>query len=119
MFWEGSSYILVKRGIRKGFLVFISEDIFIEIRKVLLRDFNLNLQEIEDIIYAISLFTNIIKPYEKVNIVKDDPDDNPIIECALACGADYIITQDKHLLKLKEYKDIMIIHPDLFLSINI
>ena len=59
----------------------------------------------------------IVKPTEKLNIVKDDPDDNKIIECAVEGSADYIISQDNHLLNLKEYKGIKIIKPEEFLSL--
>ena len=45
-------------------------------------------------------------------IVKEDPDDNKIIECAVACGADFILTYDKHLLRLKEFRGIKIIMPE-------
>ena len=44
-------------------------------------------------------------------MVKDDPDDNKILECAYAAKVDYIITQDNHLLKLKEFEGIKIINP--------
>jgi predicted nucleic acid-binding protein len=35
--------------------------------------------------------------------------DNRILECALAAGAEVIVTGDRHLLKLKKYQDIAII----------
>ncbi|MBI2671412.1 putative toxin-antitoxin system toxin component, PIN family, partial [Candidatus Woesearchaeota archaeon] len=43
-------------------------------------------------------------------------DDNKIIECAIDGNSDCIITKDKHLLKLKEYKGIKIITPEEFLK---
>ncbi|MBU1198966.1 MAG: putative toxin-antitoxin system toxin component, PIN family [Nanoarchaeota archaeon] len=46
--------------------------------------------------------------------MKNDPDDNKIIECALEGKADYIITQDKHLLDLK-FDKIKILTPREFL----
>jgi len=39
-----------------------------------------------------------------------------VIECAVSCGADYIVSGDKHLLKLKEYEGIKIINAADFLS---
>ena len=56
-------------------------------------------------------------PKTKVNAVKDDPDDNKFIEAALEGKADYIISQDKHLLKLKEFRKIKIIIPDEFVKL--
>lgn len=67
-------------------------------KKVLQRDFNVGEQEIEDIIDAFMQFLHIIQPEEKIEIVKDDPKDDIVLECAVACHADYIISGDKHLL---------------------
>jgi putative PIN family toxin of toxin-antitoxin system len=43
------------------------------------------------------LFTQDTQP---VRVVRDDPDDDKFIECALALGADYIISGDGHLLDI-------------------
>lgn len=59
----------------------------------------------------------IVFPKEKLNVVKEDPDDNKILECALEGNVDYVVTQDKHLLKLKEFKNIKIVTPKQFLKI--
>ncbi len=53
-----------------------------------------------------------VEPVEKINIIKDDPADNKILESAVAAHADLIITMDKkHLLKLKQFRGIGIVHP--------
>jgi len=46
-----------------------------------------------------------------------DPDDDKIIACAVAVGADYIVTRDHDLLSLKVYSDIDILTPESFLAI--
>lgn len=53
--------------------------------------------------------SNPLEPKEKINIIKEDPDDNIILEAALAGKANYIVSGDQHLLKLKEFKRIKII----------
>jgi len=58
------------------------------------------------------LFAKLIESKQKVEIIKDDPDDNKVIECVIESSSDYIVTYDKHLLKLKEYKGIKIIKPE-------
>ena len=45
-------------------------------------------------------FTNRVTPAEKLRVVKDDPDDDKIVECAAAAGSDYLVTGDKAILKL-------------------
>jgi len=43
---------------------------------------------------------------ERVDAVKADPTDNRVIECALECQADIIVSGDKHLLEMKSYAGI-------------
>ncbi|MFM8299741.1 MAG: putative toxin-antitoxin system toxin component, PIN family, partial [Microcystis aeruginosa] len=48
--------------------------------------------------------------------VPNDPDDDMIIECAIAGKATHIITGDKHLLSLVEYQNIQIVKAKDFLD---
>jgi len=43
--------------------------------------------------------------------ISEDPDDN-MVEAAFSAGADYIVSGDKHLLALKEFKGIKIVTID-------
>lgn len=40
-----------------------------------------------------------------------------ILECAISCNADYIITGNKHLLDMKEYRDVKIVKAKDFIEI--
>src|SRR5207249_7245113 len=65
----------------------------------------------EDITGALKLISRastVYKPSVRVDVLAD-ASDNRILECALAAGADLIVTGDRHLLKLKKYQDIPII----------
>ncbi len=47
-----------------------------------------------------------------------DPKDDMIIECAVAAGADYIVTGDRrHLLPIGLYQGIRLVSPDTLLSV--
>jgi len=50
-----------------------------------------------------------------LKIIKDDPDDNMFIECAVAHKCPYIISGDRHLLSVGNYMGIKIISPAEFL----
>ena len=65
------------------------------------RDFEYSKNEAKNIIEKILHFAKLIEPKQKIDIIKDDPDDNKVIECAIESSSDYIITYDRHLLKLK------------------
>ncbi|MEK7161165.1 MAG: putative toxin-antitoxin system toxin component, PIN family [Patescibacteria group bacterium] len=53
----------------------------------------------------------------RVNIIKTDPSDNIFLDCALASGADFIVSGDNHLLELRQYKNITILAPAIFLKL--
>jgi predicted nucleic acid-binding protein len=64
-------------------------------------------------------FTNIIKTTNKISYIKDDADDDKILECAISAESDYIISGDKHLIKLKSFRNIKILKPaDFLISIK-
>jgi len=50
-----------------------------------------------------------IRPQIKLNVIKERESDNRVLECAVSGDASLIISGDKHLLKLKKYKNISIV----------
>jgi uncharacterized protein len=42
------------------------------------------------------------EPYFRWNLVENDPDDNKFADLALAANVDFLVSNDKHLLRLKE-----------------
>ena len=67
-----------------------------------------------------NLFMNAsqVKPTQKVSTVKEDPEDNKFLECALEGKADYLITSDRHLLELGEFAQTKICKPTQFLKLQ-
>ncbi len=54
----------------------------------------------------------LVFPIERASGVTTDPADEMVLECALAAGADYLVTGDKrHLLPLKAFRGIPIVSP--------
>ncbi|MEK7398409.1 MAG: putative toxin-antitoxin system toxin component, PIN family [Candidatus Poribacteria bacterium] len=51
----------------------------------------------------------------KLEIVKEDPDDDKFVECAIALKAEYIITGDKAILSLGQYMNVRILSPSEFI----
>ena len=84
------------------------------LQRVGLRDEN----EIEELLSLFAKGVNIIFTTRtpKIKVVKDDPDDDKFIECAVALKAEVIITGDKALKTVSEYMGIKIITPQQFLK---
>ncbi|MBI2151812.1 putative toxin-antitoxin system toxin component, PIN family [Candidatus Woesearchaeota archaeon] len=56
-------------------------------------------------------FSEIITPNVNFKEIKDDPDDDKFLDCAVSVSAYFIISGDEHLLKLQEFRGIKIINP--------
>ncbi len=95
--------------------VFISKDIIIEIETKLKNKFFWNDQYIRLFIENILEFCHIVEISEKITYLKDDLDDDKILECAVASRSLYIVSGDKHLIKLKLFRNITILKPSEFL----
>ncbi|MDD5472672.1 MAG: putative toxin-antitoxin system toxin component, PIN family [Candidatus Methanoperedens sp.] len=102
----------------KKYTLFISKEILDEVEEVISRKkFGFSTQKISSAMEAILSFSEIINPEIKVDVIKSDPDDNKILECAIACKASYIVSGDSHLLDLREYGSIKIINPKTALEL--
>jgi len=115
--WIGSSEKILRLWIEGKLVLISSIPIIDEIVKVLM-NFKVPLEP-EDISWWESLILEksiIVFPSEKVEIVVDK-EDNKFLEAALEGKVQYLVSQDKHLLVLKEYRGIKIVHPDEFLKI--
>jgi len=78
--------------------------------------FHFSDSEILDYLTLLTESADIVKPDFRVTIVEADPDDNRVLECALAGDAQVIVTGDDHLLDLAEFEKISILRPRLFLD---
>jgi len=111
--WDNSvAQKFLFKCIKENFQIFSSQEIIEEYKEILARDFDYKEQEIGEILEKVLQFLTLVTPSKKMDIVKEDPDDNRIIECAIESKAEYIISYDKHLLKLKEFQGIRIVQPE-------
>ena len=111
--WDGSvAQKLLFDLIKQNVTVYSTVEILSEYQKILKRDFDFSDKEISELLEKVLLFVTLVNPKIKLQVVKEDPDDNIILECALESHSIYVITYDKHLLNLKEYQNIKIIRPE-------
>jgi putative PIN family toxin of toxin-antitoxin system len=101
-----------KRRIRNTTSPFIIN----EIERVLTRKFGWRMEVTREVINDIQGFSLIVNPPETLAVIKN-LSDNRILECAVAGGADYLISGDHHLTDLKTFESINIVTPTEFLAI--
>ena len=96
---------------KKVVTLLTSRDILKELENKLLTKFSFTQDQVKVIRKRIQSFSEVIMITEKITQVARDPEDNKILECAIAGKADIIVSSDQDLIQLKTYKDIPIIHP--------
>ena len=105
---------LASRGVLINFL---SPDILREVEDVLRRSrFGLRPDHVLEIVALFKDTFEIVIPSLRVQAIQSDPEDNHVIEAALAARAEFIISGDKHLLKLTEWKGLHVVSPGQFIE---
>ena len=92
------------------------QEILNEFSEKLIQKFTLSEERAEEIIQEVRQFSRIVRINQELALVSADPDDDMIIECAIAGKATHIITGDKHLLLLVEYQNIQPVKAKDFLD---
>ena len=64
---------------------------------------------------CITACTRRVTPTETIDAVPTDPDDNRVLECAVAAGSDTVVTGDGDLLRLGGFRGIGVMTISAFL----
>jgi putative PIN family toxin of toxin-antitoxin system len=104
---------------RGAIIPVISKDTFQELQAVLAYPkFALTRDEIRALLEGEILpFFEVIEVREAVKGICADPADDKFLACALSASADYLVSGDKALTELKQYKSVTIIKPSEFLKL--
>lgn len=117
LFWRGNEYKVLRKAFEGEFELLTSQAIIAELEGVLSKKFGAPKGWVEKVIEILTLNSITINPKHRLDVVEDESD-NRILECAIEGAADYIISGDAHLLKLREYRGIRILKSkDFFMAL--
>ncbi len=90
-----------------------------ELERVLQRPkFNfIPMEKKRELLQHLTLISTKVTPKENVEVIREDPEDNKFLDCAVAGKADYIVSGDQHLLELNEHEGIKIVTASELLKI--
>lgn len=112
---EGLCTTLLARARRKHFQLFLCPFILDELRLVLSGKLKISEKLIREAIdLVLETAEGVVSPKEAVTGICRDRDDDHILACALGAEARYLVTGDKDLLELKEFRGIAILSPREF-----
>jgi putative PIN family toxin of toxin-antitoxin system len=114
--FQGMGRRLLHMAVDGDIEVAVSAPIIRETLRVLREKFGWDGYRLNDAKQQILGLARLVEPVQTLDVVKDDPDDNRIVECAVEAGSAYIVTKDKDLLRMGEYGGIKMIRPADFLK---
>jgi putative PIN family toxin of toxin-antitoxin system len=85
----------------------ISPDIIKEVLSVLSSKFAREREALSHVAVILLELGELVRPDQRFRVFKDEPD-NRILECAVFGKADHVVTGDKEMLRLKEFKGVKI-----------
>ncbi len=97
-----------------AFILVTSKEIMAELYRVIhypriLKQFKPSKDDIDEFIGMIIEHALVTKSRYSLHKIKDDPDDDMFLACAMEAKADYIVSRDPHLRNLKQFHGIKII----------
>ena len=103
---------------RQAFTLVLTDALVKEIKEVLLdREIGeFSGHDLERLFKVLARQAEVVRPMTSLRLCRD-PEDDKILEAALASGADFIVTRDKDLLVLKSLDKTLIIRPEEFIKI--
>ena len=116
--FAGKPESIIKLAAAEKVTLYTSHAITADVAGVLKNKFSWTNQQVEYTDQFLRDISVLVTPTGSIDIIKTDDADNRILECALECKADYIVTGDrKHLLTLKRYQGTAIVDSAEFLEI--
>lgn len=118
IFWKGPPRKIFEAARERKVLLFSTRPMEEELARVLTYPkFGLQDSEIAPILAEMRSICAPAEETSKDSPVKEDPTDNIFIRCALGAGARFIVSGDRHLLGLGEYKGVRILRARPFLEV--
>lgn len=94
----------------------VSPSILAELASILENKFAWDDEDVREALMVVGRHADLVKPGLRLRVLEDDAD-NRILECAVEGQANWIVSGDRHLLDLKEFRGIPIARVSDFLSI--
>lgn len=97
-------------------ILVISKPILDEVLATLARKFSRDPEALSQTAVILTEMAEVVNPEHTVSVFEDDPD-NRVLECAEAGRADFIVTGDKTMLRLKLYRDTRLVSLREYLAV--
>ena len=86
----------------------LSKPILDELLRILATKFSREREELARVAVYVAELAQMVDPPDRFDVLSDEPD-NRILECAIAGGVDVIVTGDRAVLELGDFRGVKIV----------
>ena len=86
----------------------LSKPILDELLRILATKFSREREELARVAVYLAELAQMVDPPDRFDVLSDEPD-NRILECAIAGGVDVIVTGDRSVLNLGDFRGVKIV----------
>ena len=108
--------LLIRATLAGRWRIYCSDYVQDELARVLTEDMGLSPRLVELARSKLSKRSVLVSRTSSAT-VPEDAKDKPILQVALGCGADYLVTNDRHLLALDPFQSLRIISMDSYFEL--
>ena len=122
VFWSGASFRVLQLADERLFVPIVSLEIVkeyrrvIESKEILAKTSRASTERALVALQRLLLLSHYVRPKGRVRAVAEDPDDDKFLDAAMAGQASCLVSMDKHILRLKNFRGISILEPSSFLE---
>jgi uncharacterized protein len=116
--FRGKALELIHRAINDEIEIAISEPILHDTMRVLREKFEWNPYELRALHDSLMKICKLVEPKHTLAVAADEPD-NRILECSEEAGSEFVITEDRALLRVKEHAGAKLVRAADFLAASL
>ncbi|MBV6400577.1 MAG: hypothetical protein CNIPEHKO_00870 [Anaerolineales bacterium] len=114
LLWRGAPRDILELARSGRIILFTSPNLLAELADVLERDkFTARLNAAQttarELVVGFGELAMLVHPTSTPSVIKDDPDDDMVLACAIAANAEVIVSGDSHIKNLKSFQGISIL----------
>ena len=114
--WRGQAYQCLLLARSRLVQALYCSEMLAELSEKLRHPFGFSENHIQAVVYDMRRFAELVEIKGKLHVVEADLDDDKFVECAVVGHADAIVSGDRHLLSLSEYRGIQMLSATAFLE---
>ena len=113
----GPATVIIGHARAGNIRIDISDAILSETIRVLRDKFRWDGYMLQDARAKLLALGNYVSPAESLHVIKEDPTDDRILECAATAKSDFVVSEDKDLLRMGQFGNAQIVSVRDFINL--